>query len=542
MGKIEDLLRSHSEVFKKPEPVKLIFMNGQFIRDIDAVASQLKIEEANVTDCITKLARIIAQIRLTEDSSNSRPKNISSKFLSSKQFLVGGSKGYYVPASFTRIQSSKSLKLRQLHGFRTPQELTPETSVILDREKANKTTASAIKIDNKRYQQDILINLNQREQKLDTVDQPDEHHSVVKVERSKSKTHLDPIIESPIHPKQHRPSASNPSANESVREMITEFKKEDLATKIETKQTNKNDFRFQTPKFTVKESPIPTKVFKSEPTASPEQNLKPTASVSPSRSTTKKNTLNLSLASGIKQIKLAPTEQPAVENLKLQDTNSPVEKRDVPQLQNSLKSPQKPTDKPVQLKDQAPPTKVSGQEKSKPGNPPAYGNEKLNHVKFEVEDNKRAEALRDHKKQSNNKNKPAEDQLVNKTSLHEGVKQSHEPGDLNLLFKNTSTIEPLSPALLKKHSTNQSQLYFRGSSYENIQSHTQSNLEYFDAQNTSNNLSSRNKKKGNVNQQVVEFGSQQEIRGKLQFTQMSSDRTTPTSTFERSLPRKSIVW
>ena len=114
--------------------------------------------------------------------------------------------------------------------------------------------------------------------------------------------------------------------------------------------------------------------------------------------------------------------------------------------------------------------------------------------------------------------KAAEDLLMNKTSLHEGVGENQDPPNLNMLFNNTSTIEPLSPTLLKKHSTNKSQLIFRGSSYENLQSHTLTNLDYFDANNTSSNTSARNKKKGNTNQQFVEFGDQQQNRGNLFLT------------------------
>lgn len=166
--------------------------------------------------------------------------------------------------------------------------------------------------------------------------------------------------------------------------------------------------------------------------------------------------------------------------------------------------------------------KNSGQESqiiSKPIYAPSGVNEGSIHVKFQVDANKKTENLREVHKQSSNqlKTKPAEDLLLNKTSLHEGVKESQDPSNLNLLFKNTSTIEPLSPTLMKKHSTNQSQLIFRGSSYENIQSHTLTNLDYFDAHNTSNIASSRNKKKGNNNQQFVEFGDLLQNRGRLCF-------------------------
>ena len=520
MGRIEDLLRTHSEAFNKPEPVKLIFMNGQFIRDIDTVCSDLKVEEEAVVACISKLSRIISQLKLTEDSSNTRLKLPGSKFLPSKMIMAGGSNGYYLPSSFMGTQSAKSLKLRQLQGFRTPQELTPETSVILEREKANKTSASAIKIDNNRYHQDILISLNQRDQRIQVSGQPEDHRPTVKVDRSNSKTRLEPTLDSSVNLKAHKPGGINPSADESAQEMITEFKKENLATKIESKQINSNDNRLQTPKFTVKESPVPTKAFKNESTLSPEPVFYPSVSVSPVRSSKKKNTLNISLATGINQTRIAPAEMPTVEKTKPLGSNMREVKQDNPRQQGSHDGG---INKRAEQKDSQPHTKISGQElqnKPKPGYHAAGLNDSSNYIKFQVDGNTKAGNHHEARMHSSKhqQSKAAEDLLMNKTSLHEGVGENQDPPNLNMLFNNTSTIEPLSPTLLKKHSTNQSQLIFRGSSYENIQSHTLTNLDYFDANNTSSNTSARNKKKGNTNQQFVEFGDQQQNRGNLFLT------------------------
>lgn len=537
MGRIEDLLRSHSDTFKKPEPVKLFFMNGQFVRDIEAASSSLLAEEESTAACISKLALIISQLSPTDAPSNSRPNRPGGKFLSSKPALAVGSKGYYVPSSFGGSLSTVGAKKRQLHGFRTPQELSPETSVVLQREKANKSSVSAIKIDSKQHQRDLLINLNQRDQKSDAANQAEETRPVGKVERSSSKVHLDPLPESSTHPKPSRNPVSKPSANDAAQGMITDFRKEDLTAKLDSKQTSIPD-KLQTPKFTVKESPTPTKAFKNDFPASPESIAKPLAAVSPSRSLNKKNTLNLSIATGIKHTRATPADQPSIDMSRhLESGLVEAKKENMLQKKQAGEGLQHQTDNQIseQKNTQMHATldhKQTLQDRANPSLPSRSPNKKPSQVKFQLETSGKTAPFHEdqpHPKIKNTPNLPADERLLNKTSLHEGVRDSRDPANLNMRFTNNSSIEPFSPALLKKHSTNQSQLIFRGSSYENLQSHTLSNLDYFDAHNSSNNLSARNVKRGNINQQYVEFGDQLQNTGSLLLTQASSHRTIRSS-------------
>ena len=534
MCRIEDLLRSHSDTFKKPEPVKLFFMNGQFLRDIEATSSSLLAEEVSAAACISKLTHIISQLSPTEDPSNSRPNRLGGKFLSSKPGLSVGSKGYYLPSSFGGSQSTAAAKKRQFHGFRTPQELSPETSIILQREKANKSSMSAIKIESKQYQRDLLINLNQRDQKRDAENKVDETR---KVERSISKVHLDPLPESSTQLKLSRNFVSKPSADDAAQEMITDFRKEDLSAKLDSKQTSNPD-KLQTPKFTVKESAVPTKAFKNDLAPSPESIGKPLAAVSPSRSAKKKNTLNLSVATGIKHTRVTPADQPSIDKnrnlgsdlVEGKSENSRLKKQpeeDPQHPTNNRISEQKNTQIPAIIDKKQP-----LQDHSKPSSPSRSPNKKPSQVKFQLEASDKTAPFHEDPSQAKIKKAPilpAEERLLNKTSLHEGVRDSRDPANLNMRFTNNSSIEPFSPSLLRKHSTNQSQLIFRGSSYENLQSHTLSNLDYFDAHNSSINLSVRNVKRGNINQQYVEFGDQLQNTGSLLLTQTSSHPTIRSS-------------